>query len=42
MPSHWEEPFAQLTGELELAETDVETALIRVRRFVTHILSTSS
>lgn len=42
MPPHWAEPFAQLAGELELRETDVETALIRVRKFVARILRASS
>jgi hypothetical protein len=42
MPSHWTEPFAQLAVELELAETDVEMALVRVRDFVARILSSSS
>ena len=31
MPSHWAEPFAQLAGELELPQTDIEPALIRGR-----------
>jgi hypothetical protein len=38
VPSHWAAPFTQLAGELELCDTDVETALIRVRRFVERIL----
>ena len=42
MPSHWAEPFTQLARELELPETDVETALIRVRNFVARILTVSS
>jgi hypothetical protein len=42
MPPHWTRPFAQLAEELELAETDVETALARVRGFVARILSASS
>jgi Nucleotidyl transferase AbiEii toxin, Type IV TA system len=42
MPSHWAEPFAQLSLELELPERDVETALVRVRDFVARILSSSS
>lgn len=42
MPSHWTEPFAQLALELELAETDVDMALVRVRDFVARILSSSS
>jgi hypothetical protein len=41
MPWHWAAPFAQLAGELELPETDIETALIRVRNFVARILSAS-
>jgi Nucleotidyl transferase AbiEii toxin, Type IV TA system len=42
MPTHWAKPFAQLAEELELPETDVETALVRVRGFVARILDTSS
>jgi hypothetical protein len=42
MPPHWAEPFAQLAGELELPERDVETALVRVRGFVARILNASS
>lgn len=41
MPVHWAKPFAQLAEELELPETDVETALVRVRNFVERILSAS-
>jgi len=32
-------PFTRLAEELELRETDVETALIRVRSFVERILT---
>lgn len=42
MPSHWAAPFAQLAEELELRETSVEAALIRVRGFVEHILTAAS
>ena len=42
MPSHWAEPFAKLAGELDLLETDIETALIRVRNFVARIIKASS
>jgi len=42
MPSHWTEPFAQLAGELELRDTDIDTALMRVRNFVERILRASS
>ncbi len=42
MPAHWAAPFTQLAIELELAETDLETALIRVRDFVERILKASS
>lgn len=41
IPSHWAAPFTQLAGELELRETDVETALIQVRNFVERILRAS-
>lgn len=41
-PSHWAAPFSQLAEELELRETDVDTALIRVRSFVERILRASS
>ncbi|MCR4374874.1 MAG: nucleotidyl transferase AbiEii/AbiGii toxin family protein [Acidobacteria bacterium] len=41
MPAHWAKPFAQLAEELELPETDVETALVRVRNFVDRILGAS-
>jgi hypothetical protein len=41
MPLHWAAPFTQLAGELELRETDVEAALIRVRNFVERILRAS-
>lgn len=39
VPSHWAAPFTQLARELELRDTDVETALIRARSFVGRILS---
>jgi len=42
VPSHWAAPFTQLARELELPDTDVETALIRVRNFVGRILSAGS
>jgi hypothetical protein len=42
MPSHWAAPFTQLAEELELRETDVQTALIRVRSFVERILAAAS
>ena len=42
LPAHWAQPFAQLAGELGLPETDVETALVRVRDFVARITSRSS
>jgi len=35
-------PFTQLAEELELRDTDVETALVRVRNFVERILRESS
>lgn len=41
-PAHWAQPFARLAGELELPETDIEQALVRVRSFVTHIVSSPS
>ncbi len=42
VPSHWAAPFTQLARELELRDTDVETALMRVRSFVGRILSAGS
>jgi hypothetical protein len=42
VPAHWVQPFARLAEELELAETDVEVALVRVRDFVARILSATS
>ena len=42
VPSHWTEPFARLAVELELIETGVDMALVRVRDFVARILSSSS
>ncbi len=42
MPAHWTKPFARLAEDLELTETDVEAALVRVRSFVARILSASS
>jgi hypothetical protein len=42
VPSHWTAPFAQLARELELPDTDVETALARVRHFVQRILGAGS
>jgi len=41
-PAHWAKPYAQLAGDLELAETDVELALARLRTFVARILDVSS
>lgn len=38
-PPHWGQPFARLAEELELAETDLDAALVRVRNFVARILS---
>jgi hypothetical protein len=38
VPAHWAPPFARLAEELELAETDVEAALVRVRDLVARIL----
>jgi hypothetical protein len=42
MPPHWAAPFTQLAEELELRETDIETALIRVRSFVERMLTAAS
>jgi hypothetical protein len=41
-PAHWAQPFARLAGELDLPETDIEQALVRVRGFVTRIVSSRS
>lgn len=41
LPAHWAQPFAQLARELDLPETDVETALVKVRDFVARITSAS-
>lgn len=42
MPSHWTEPFARLAVELELPQTEIEIALVKVRGFVARILGSSS
>jgi hypothetical protein len=42
VPAHWAQPFARLAAELELAETDVEVALVRVRDLVARILNATS
>lgn len=42
VPAHWAQPFARLAGELELVETDLEAAILRVRNFVARILSATS
>ena len=42
LPAHWTKPFAVLAEELELPETDLETALVKVRGFVQRILGASS
>ena len=39
VPAHWAQPFSRLAEELELAETDLEAALVRVRKFVARIVS---
>lgn len=39
VPAHWDEPFAQLAAEVQLAERDVATALARVRALVERILA---
>jgi hypothetical protein len=39
VPSHWEDPFAQLADEVQLAERDVAAALARVRVLVERILA---
>lgn len=38
-PPHWAQPFARLAGELELPNTDIEQALVRVRSFVVRIVN---
>ena len=40
--AHWAQPFARLAEELELVETDLEAAILRVRNFVARILSATS
>jgi hypothetical protein len=40
--AHWAKPFARLAEELELVETDLEAAILRVRNFVARILSATS
>jgi hypothetical protein len=42
VPPHWAQPFARLAEELELVETDLEGAMLRVRNFVARILSATS
>ena len=42
VPGHWAQPFARLAGELDLPETDIEQALVRVRSFLTRIVSSPS
>jgi hypothetical protein len=42
VPAHWAPPFARLAEELELAETDVEAALVRVRDLVARILGATA
>ena len=42
VPAHWAQPFARLAEELELVETDLESAILRVRKFVARILSATS
>jgi hypothetical protein len=42
MPSHWTEPFAHLAVELDLADTDVDRALVKIRDFVARILRSSA
>jgi Nucleotidyl transferase AbiEii toxin, Type IV TA system len=38
-PAHWAMPFTRLAEELDLPETDLDAALVRVRSFVARILS---
>ena len=42
VPAHWVQPFARLAEELELVETDLEAAILRVRNFVARILDSAS
>ena len=42
VPAHWAQPFARLAEELELADTDVAAALVRVRDLVTRILGATA
>ena len=42
VPEHWAQPFARLAEELELVDSDLEAALLRVRNFVARILSATS
>jgi hypothetical protein len=42
VPAHWAQPFARLAEELELVETDLEAAILRVRNFVARILDSAS
>jgi hypothetical protein len=42
VPAHWAQPFSRLAEELELAETDLDAALVRVRNFVARTLSATS
>jgi nucleotidyltransferase AbiEii toxin of type IV toxin-antitoxin system len=42
VPAHWAQPFARLAEELELVDTDLEAAILRVRNFVARILSAAS
>ena len=42
VPAHWTQPFARLVEELDLVETDLEAAILRVRNFVARILSATS
>lgn len=41
-PPHWARPFAELTKELELPDTNLEAALASVRRLVARILGAAS
>ena len=42
LPAHWAQPFARLAEELELVETDLEAAILRVRNSVARILGSAS
>lgn len=42
LPAHWAQPFARLGEELELADADVESALVRVRDLVARILGATA